>query len=124
MALPGEIELRRAAERCGVGRVGECARADDAIRMGRLLCVRLRLCLRVWVCGRQTGSLGRNAERAKQRVGRDGLQVDVVTVGGGGIWRAGRKKQVSDNIHTVQGGVNETGRRSVSVGGGDVMAGG
>ena len=82
MALPGEIELRRAAERCGVGRIVLCARADDAIRMGRLLRVRLRV--RVWVCGRQTGGLGRNAKRAKQRVGRDGVQVEVETAGGGG----------------------------------------
>jgi hypothetical protein len=77
-----------------------CARADDAIRMSGLLRVRLR----VWVCRRQTGGLGRNAKRAKQRVGRDGVRVGfVVTAGGGGRRRADRKKQVVDNMHTVQG---------------------
>jgi hypothetical protein len=104
MALPGEIDLRRAAGRCGVGRSSRvvlCARADDAIRMSRLLrVVRVRL----WVCGRQTGGLGRNAKRAKQRVGRDGVRVEVSAAGRqSGIWRANRKKQVVDNMHTVQG---------------------
>lgn len=112
MALPGEIDLRRAAERWGVGPVGLCARADDAIRMSGLLRVRVRV--RVWVCRRQTGGLGRNAKRAKQRVGRDGVRVGfVVTAGGGGRRAVGSQEQVVDNIHTVQGDVSETGERSV-----------
>jgi hypothetical protein len=96
-----------------VGRVVVYARADDAIRMSGLLRVRVRLCVRVWVCGRQTGGLGRNAERAKQRVGRDGVQVEAVTAGGGGRWRADREKQVVDDMHTVQGDVSGSGGRSV-----------
>jgi hypothetical protein len=102
---------RRRDDAVSVGRVVVYARADDAIRMS------VRLCVRAWVCGRQTGGLGRNAERAKQRVGRDGVQVEAVTAGGGGRWRADREKQVVDDMHTVQGDVSGSGGRSV----GDVV---
>jgi hypothetical protein len=67
---------RRRDGAVSVGRVVVYARADDAIRMSGLLRVRCRVGL--WVCGQQTGGLGRNAERAKQRVGRDGVQAGVV----------------------------------------------